>query len=59
MELVNTDVINNDDQTRKRKTKNTHLYQRNIIKSAKLIGSSYVNHRKKEVPALIVGESCR
>ncbi|XP_025407208.1 uncharacterized protein LOC112681161, partial [Sipha flava] len=32
---------------------------RNIIKSAKLTGSSYVNHRKKQVPALIVGEPCR
>jgi len=59
MDLVNTDVVNNDDQTRKRKNKNTHLYQRNIIKSAKLTGSSYVNHRKKQVPALIVGEPCR
>lgn len=59
MDLVNTDVIMNDDQTRKRKSRNTHLYQRNIIKSAKLTGSPYVNHRKKHVRALIVGEPCR
>lgn len=59
MDLVNTDVINNDDQTRKRKSRNTHLYQRTIIKSAKLTGLSHVNHRKQHVTALVVGEPCR
>lgn len=59
MDLVNTDVVNNDGQAIKRKIKNTHLYQRNIIKSPKLTGSSYMNHRKKQVPALIVGEPCQ
>lgn len=59
MNLPNNDGIHNDDHTRKRKSNNMHLYQRNIIKSAKLTGSAHVNHKKQHVPALIVGEACR
>lgn len=57
-EAEEVDDVNVERPT-KRKSKNPDQYKRNKIKAAKLTGSPHVNHRNKEVPALVVGEPCK
>lgn len=57
--LSNIESSDDDDEPRRKRTKNPEKYPRNIVKKSRIEGLAHVNSKGNVVPSRRTGDECR